>query len=304
MLMAGIRILVVFSMIEKTRNKPKEELLVAGKPNQPSSNFSPDLRMQQVRIPLYRRAFSQGSHSLITPHPPMMALRRQQSSRLLFSWGGSKGMSTNAPTEPKQPAPPASDATADSATADASTTTSTNGSTSTTAPPNGSATPAPAMDTARVQELEKQLKELKDHYLRALADQENLRERTRREKEMAQQLAIKGFAKDLASVADVLEIALNSVPEEQRKNDDNPHLKSLYTGLHMTVAELIATFKRHGFESFDPIGTKFDPNLHQAMFQAPVPDKEAGTVFAVTKKGYMLHGIVIRAAQVGIVQEQ
>jgi molecular chaperone GrpE len=143
-----------------------------------------------------------------------------------------------------------------------------------------------------------------DHYLRALAEAENLRERTRREKEMAQQLAIKNFAKDLLSVTDVLEIALNSVPEQARNDDSNPHLKNLYTGLSMTNAELLASFRRHGLEPFEAMGQKFDPNCHQALFQAPIPDKEPGTVFDVSKKGYMLHGIVIRAAQVGVVQDK
>lgn len=142
-----------------------------------------------------------------------------------------------------------------------------------------------------------------DHYLRALADAENLRERTRREKEQAQHLAIKSFATDLLSVTDILEIALNSVPENERQNDQNPHLKNLYTGLNMTHAELLAAFKRNGLQAFDPLGESFDPNKHQALFQAPVPDKQPGTVFQVTKKGYTLHQIVIRAAQVGIVQQ-
>jgi molecular chaperone GrpE len=154
----------------------------------------------------------------------------------------------------------------------------------------------------KLKDLEKQNKELKDHYLRALADAENLRERTRREKELAQQLAIKSFAVDLLSVSDVLDIALQSVPVESREDDSNPHLKSLYTGLSMTHAELLATFKRHGLESFDATGKPFDPNMHQAMFQAPIPDKQPGTVFQVTKKGFTLHNIVVRAAQVGVVQ--
>lgn len=139
-------------------------------------------------------------------------------------------------------------------------------------------------------------------YLRALADAENLRERTRREKEVAQQLAVKSFAVDLLTIADVLEMALNSVPEEKRDDDENPHLKNLFTGLNMTHSELLATFKRHGLEPFDAMNKPFDPNMHMAMFQANIPDKESGVVFDVTKKGYTLHGIVVRAAQVGITQ--
>lgn len=155
----------------------------------------------------------------------------------------------------------------------------------------------------KIEKLEKQLKEYKDHYIRALANAENLRERTKREKELAQQLAIKSFAVDMLSISDILETAVDSVPEKERQDDSNPHLKNLFTGLSMTSSELKATFKRHGLEIFDPIGEKFDPNKHQALFQAEVPDKEPGAVFSVTKKGYTLNGIVVRAAQVGVVKE-
>lgn len=158
-------------------------------------------------------------------------------------------------------------------------------------------------DKKTIATLEEKVKEFKNELLRALADAENLRERTRREKELAQQLAIKSFAKDLISVADILDIALESVPEAERTNDANPQLKNLYTGLTMTRSEMTSAFKRHGLEPFDPIGQVFDPNQHQALFQAPMHDKEPGTVFTTTKKGYMLHGIVLRAAQVGVVQQ-
>lgn len=154
----------------------------------------------------------------------------------------------------------------------------------------------------KIADLQKELKEMKDHYLRSLADSENLRERTKREKDLVKQLSIKSFAVDLLSVADILELALKSVPESARHDTSNPHLKNLYEGLNMTHAELMAALRRHGVEHYDALGQKFDPNIHQAMFQAPVEGKESGTVFNVTKSGYLLKGVVIRAAQVGIVQ--
>lgn len=83
-------------------------------------------------------------------------------------------------------------------------------------------------------------------------------------------MAIKSFAVDLLSVSDILEIALNSVSEEKR--NENEELKNLYTGLSMTHSELMATFKRHGLVAFDALNQPFDPNMHQAMFQAPIPD--------------------------------
>jgi len=54
---------------------------------------------------------------------------------------------------------------------------------------------------------------------------------------------------------------------------------------------------------FDPTGEKFDPNVHEAMFQAPIPGKEAGTVFETSKSGFMLKGRTLRPAQVGVVQD-
>jgi molecular chaperone GrpE len=140
--------------------------------------------------------------------------------------------------------------------------------------------------------------------LRALADAENLRDRTRREKEQAQHLAIKSFAKDLLDVADVLETALESVPADVREDaQGHPHLAQLYKGLSVMRSELMSTFRRNGLEMFDAMDQAFDPNRHQAMFQAPIAGKQPGTVFNVSKKGYLLNGVVIRAAQVGVVQE-
>lgn len=80
-------------------------------------------------------------------------------------------------------------------------------------------------------------------------------------------------------------------------------LTNLYTGVSMTESELIKALKRHGVERENPEGEAFDPNRHQALFQAPMPDKEAGTIFAVQKMGYTLKGRVLRPAQVGVVAD-
>ncbi|CAG8516697.1 3579_t:CDS:2 [Paraglomus brasilianum] len=152
---------------------------------------------------------------------------------------------------------------------------------------------------------DKQIAELKDHYLRALAEMENLRERTRREIEHTAQFAIQKFAKDLVNTVDVLNLALKSVPDDARKDaqEKNPHLHNLYTGVSLTESDLLNTLKRFGVERMNPLGEKFDPNKHEAIFQIAVPDKEAGTVFAVEKVGYILNGRIIRPAQVGVVKD-
>jgi molecular chaperone GrpE len=137
-----------------------------------------------------------------------------------------------------------------------------------------------------------------------VAEAENTRQRTKVQIENASQFAIQKFAKDLLDTADVLQLALDSVNHDDLKDDINPPLKNLYTGISMTRNQLLKTFNRHGIEAFDPIDQKFDPNLHQALFQNAIPDKEPGTVFNVQKIGFTLNGRVIRAAQVGVVKAQ
>lgn len=167
--------------------------------------------------------------------------------------------------------------------------------------------------TAALAEKEKKLAEIQDAYLRCLADQENLRVRTRKEITQTQEFAIQKFAKDLLDTVDILGMALNSVPENLRSKEEAAkhdlekvadQLSNLYTGVSMTETELLKILKRHGVERYSPEGEVFDPNLHQALFQAPMPDKEAGTVFSVQKAGFMLKDRVLRPAQVGVVAEQ
>ncbi|TPX71706.1 hypothetical protein SpCBS45565_g00771 [Spizellomyces sp. 'palustris'] len=164
---------------------------------------------------------------------------------------------------------------------------------------------APEADTAVVlAEKDKQIAALQDMYRRALADAENVRQRARKEVAETKEFAINKFAKDLLSTADVLELALKAVPETERgENASNQHLKDLYTGVAMTRSNLMTTFKRFGIEPFEPLGETFDPNLHEALFQAPIPGKEPGTVFDVAKTGYKLGSRILRPAQVGVVQD-
>ncbi|KAF9585563.1 Mitochondrial matrix cochaperone [Lunasporangiospora selenospora] len=150
---------------------------------------------------------------------------------------------------------------------------------------------------------DKQIAEIKDRLLRTLADMENLRQRTSKEVSNTKEYAIQKFAKDLLDTADILAMAIKNIPaEEIAESSTNTHLKSLHTGVSMTRDELLKTFKRYGVEAYDPLNEKFDPNLHQANFQVPMPGKEPGTVFDVQKIGYMLKGRVLRPAQVGVVQ--
>ncbi|CAL1273464.1 unnamed protein product [Larinioides sclopetarius] len=155
-----------------------------------------------------------------------------------------------------------------------------------------------------LQEKEKLLEDVKnlnDKYMRALADNENIRNRMRREINDAKQYGIQGFVKDLVEVADVLGKATESVPKEALESD-NLHLKGLFQGLQMTEAQLLSVFKRHGVTKVNPIGEKFNPNLHEALFEQVDASKEPGTVGTVTKVGYRLHDRVVRPAMVGVVK--
>ncbi|KAJ3172326.1 GrpE protein 1, mitochondrial [Geranomyces variabilis] len=171
-------------------------------------------------------------------------------------------------------------------------------------PPEKPAAEGSATDfAAQLAEKDQQIHALQDSYRRALADAENVRQRTRKEVAETKDFAITKFAKDLLSVADVLELALAAVPESERNSPSNNHLKELYVGVDMTRSNLLATFKRFNIEAYDPIDEAFDPKFHEALFQAPVEGKTPGTVFNVAKKGYKLGDRCLRPAQVGVVQD-
>lgn len=114
--------------------------------------------------------------------------------------------------------------------------------------------------------------------------------------------AIQGFCKDLLTVADILSTAVDTAPKQISENlEIDKKWHDLFDGVKLTKQELLSVFKRHGLEKFTPEkGDKFDPNRHQAMFQAPVPDLSPGLVAHVQSSGYLLHDRTLRPAQVGV----
>lgn len=154
--------------------------------------------------------------------------------------------------------------------------------------------------TSLLEEKTKEVADLKDKYMRSLAETENVRTRSQKLVSDAKQFGIQSFSKDLLEVADILEKATESVPKDEL--DNNEHLKNLFEGLTMTNTQLQKVFGNHGLEKVDPVGEKFDPNFHEAIFMMPSPGKDAGTVAVVTKIGYRLNGRSLRAALVGVVQ--
>ena len=147
--------------------------------------------------------------------------------------------------------------------------------------------------------IEAERDDLKDKLLRTLADMENLRRRTEREIADAKAYAVTSFARDMLGSADNLRRALESLPETARATEE-PALKALIEGVDLTERDLLKTLERHGVRKIDPQGEKFDPNMHQAMFEAPDAEIGKGLVSKVVQSGYKIGERVLRPALVGI----
>ena len=156
-----------------------------------------------------------------------------------------------------------------------------------------------AADVDRLALLEAERNDLKDKLLRTLADMENLRRRAEREVADARVYAVTKFARDMLNVADNVRRALESLPDEARHGAEGP-FKALIDGIDLTERDLLNTLERHGVKRLDPHGQKFDPNLHQAMFEVPNPDVPNGTVVQVVQSGYVIGDRVLRPALVGV----
>lgn len=139
---------------------------------------------------------------------------------------------------------------------------------------------------------------LKDQLLRALADAENARRRAKKDVDDARNYAISRFAQDLLGVADNLGRALESIPAERRESDEA--VKAIAEGIEMTAREFETVLGRHGITRIDPLGEKFDYNLHQALFETAETDQPDGTVVQVFQTGYRIGERLLREAMVGV----
>ncbi len=149
---------------------------------------------------------------------------------------------------------------------------------------------------AQIEALEAERDEFRDRFMRALADAENSRKRSERDRREAEQYGGSRLARDMLPVYDNLSRALEAATEEQKEIS-----AALLEGVELTMRELLNVFKKHGIEPVEPqVGDKFDPQLHQAMFEAPVPDTKAGDIIQVSQTGFKLHDRLLRPAQVGV----
>lgn len=141
--------------------------------------------------------------------------------------------------------------------------------------------------------------DLRDRYLRLAADMDNLRRRTEREVKDAKSYSVAGFARDMLAVSDNLRRALDAIPTEARAAGD-AGFTTLVEGVEMTERAMLSALERHGVRKIEPVGQKFDPNFHQAMFEIPDTETPNNTVLQVVQAGYTIGERVLRPAMVGV----
>jgi len=152
---------------------------------------------------------------------------------------------------------------------------------------------------SEVEALRAEAADLKDRLLRSLADAENLRRRSEREKLDASQYAVTKFARDMLSVADNLKRALDAYPADARASA-TPQVKAVIDGVEATERHLQSTLERHGIKLIDTNGAKFDPNLHQAIAEVPADGKPPGSIVNVVQTGYLIADRLLRPAMVTV----
>ncbi len=147
-----------------------------------------------------------------------------------------------------------------------------------------------------IQRLTAERDEFRDRFMRALADAENSRKRADKERRDAEQYGGSRLARDLLPVYDHLHRAIDAVPEDQRGAN-----AALLEGVELTLRELGNVFGKHGITVLRPEnGTKFDPQMHEAMFEAPLPNTTAGEIIQLLEPGFMIHDRLLRPAKVGV----
>jgi molecular chaperone GrpE len=150
-----------------------------------------------------------------------------------------------------------------------------------------------------LQGLQRENTELKDKLLRSLADIENMRRRTDKEVTDAKIYGVTSFARDMLTFADNLRRAVENVPKEFRAQAEAP-VKALIEGIELTERDFLSRLTRYGVKKLEPLGSKFDPNMHEALYEVPDETKPNGTVVQVMEEGYAIGERVLRPAKVGV----
>lgn len=167
------------------------------------------------------------------------------------------------------------------------------------APEVADAAEASTSEPDPVEALKSENAELRDRYLRLAAEMDNLRRRTEREVKDAKSYSVAGFARDMLAVSDNLRRAIDTIPSDVREAAD-AGLSTLIEGVEMTERSMLSTLERHGVRKLEPVGQKFDPNFHQAMFEIPNTEVPNNTVVQVVQDGYSIGERILRPAMVGV----
>jgi molecular chaperone GrpE len=149
----------------------------------------------------------------------------------------------------------------------------------------------------KITQLEADLAKANDNLIRTLADMENLRKRSIREREDAGKFAISNFARDLLDVADTFGRALSSIPPELRADDK---MNNFVQGIEATERSLLNCFEKNGIRKIEPLDEPFNPHFHEVMFEAAVAGKPSGMIIQVIEPGYVLNERLLRPARVGV----
>jgi len=152
-------------------------------------------------------------------------------------------------------------------------------------------------------QLKEEAAQYKDRLLRTAADMDNLRKRAEREKAEATLYAATNFARDLLSVADNMQRALAAMPADARERADDA-TRNLLAGVELTERELLKIFERYNIRRVETVGAKFDPNVHQALFEMPTKDYPPGTVVQEMQSGYAIGDRCLRPAMVGVAKAE
>lgn len=151
-------------------------------------------------------------------------------------------------------------------------------------------------DVSEIDLIRAERDEFKDRFMRALADAENSRKRSERDRREAENYGGSKLARDMLPVYDNMKRALEAA--SGAATEDNA---ALIEGVELTMREVLNVFSKHGITLISPeVGERFDPKIHQAMFEAPVPGTKAGDIVDVAAEGFMLHDRLLRPAQVGV----
>ena len=159
--------------------------------------------------------------------------------------------------------------------------------------------PEPAVAPRPSTSLDRELAEAKDRLLRTLADMDNMRKRTEREVADARVYGISNFARDILGVADNMHRAMQALDDELRAKADEA-TKALLEGVELTERELSIVLEKHGVTKVEPLGQKFDPNRHQAMYEIEDASVPSGSVIQVMQAGYLIGERVLRPALVAV----